>query len=153
MEKKTARVVKRKVKDDHLHFAYYLDILRSFKSYVCKQNLLSSTSHNVRTVHTRKVGLKAFDTKRWMCEDTVHSHSHGHKDTVSAPMFLVNRYFIIRCITDARIFSRNVLPGTSLRPERLESDSDLESNPQSPYWDCSLDGLSQDPLCGPSIDL
>ena len=77
VEKKTAKGVKRKVKDDHLHFAHYLDLLHSFKSYICKLNLISSTNHTVRTVHTRKVGLTAFDRKRWMCEDTVHTHSHG----------------------------------------------------------------------------
>ena len=64
VEKKTAKDVKRKVEGDHLHFAHYLDVLRSFKSYACKQNLISSTNHTVRTVHTRKVGLTAFDTKR-----------------------------------------------------------------------------------------
>ena len=72
VEKKTAKGVKRKVKDDHLHFAHSLDVLCSSKSHVCKQNLISSTNHTVRTVHTRKVGLAAFDTKRWLCEDTVH---------------------------------------------------------------------------------
>ena len=133
VERKTAKGVKRKVKDDHLHFTRYLDTLGSFKSYVCKQNLLSLASQTVRTVHTRKVGLTAFDTKRWLCEDTVHTHSHGHKDTVSDPMYLVNRSCIIRCITDADVFSREDLPGTSLRPGRLESDSDLESDPQSRF--------------------
>ena len=80
VEKKTSKGVKSEVKDDHLHFAHYLDVLHSFKSYVCKQNLISSTNHTVRTVHTRKVGLTAFDTKRWLCEDTIHTPSHGHKD-------------------------------------------------------------------------
>ena len=117
VEKKTAKRVKRKVIDDHLHFAHYLDTLRSFKSYVCKQNLISSTSHTVRTVHTRKVGSTAFETKRWMCEDTVHTHSHGHRYIVSDPMYIVNRSFIIRCIVDVGVFSRNDLPGTALRPE------------------------------------
>ena len=52
-EKKTAKGVKHKVKDDHLHFAHYLDVLRIFKSYVWKQTLISSTNHTLRTVHTR----------------------------------------------------------------------------------------------------
>ena len=43
--KKTAKGVKRKVKDDHLHFAHYLDVLRN-----CKQNLIYSTAHTIRTV-------------------------------------------------------------------------------------------------------
>ena len=91
VEKKTAKDVKRKVKDDHLHFEHYLDALRSFQAFVCKQNLISSTAHTVRTVHQRKVGLTAFDTKRRLCEDTVHTHSHGHRDTVDDPAALANK--------------------------------------------------------------
>ena len=78
VEEKTAKGVKRKVKDEHLHFNHYLDALHSFQSFVCKQNLISSTSHTVRSVHHRKVALTVFDTKRWLCEDTIHTHSHGH---------------------------------------------------------------------------
>ena len=59
VEKKTAKSVKRNVKYDHLHFEHYLGALCSFQSYVCKQNLISSTAHTVRTVHTRKVSLVA----------------------------------------------------------------------------------------------
>ena len=47
VEKKAAKGVKRKVKDDHLHFAHYLDVLRNFKSYVCKQNLIASANHTL----------------------------------------------------------------------------------------------------------
>ena len=110
VEKKTAKSVKCNVKDD-LHFAHYLDVLRSFKSYVCKQNLISLTNHTVRTVHTRKVGLTTFDTKRWLCEDTVHSHSHGYKDKVSDTSDLSTKSYIVNCFTNVGIFSRNDLPG------------------------------------------
>ena len=47
IEKKTEKGVKCKVKDDHLHFEHYLDSLRSFRKFVCKQNLISSTAHTV----------------------------------------------------------------------------------------------------------
>ena len=104
VEKKTAKGVKCKVNDDHLHFAHYLDTLRSFQSYVCKQNLISSSVHTVRTVHTHKVALTAFDTKRWLCEDTIHTHSHGHKDTVADPVELVNKSFIVECIAHSGVF-------------------------------------------------
>ena len=93
---KTAKGVTREVKDDHLHFAHYLDVLLSFKWYVCKQNLISSTNHTVRTVHTRKVGMTAFDTKRWLREDTLHTHSHGHKDTVSDPSELFTKSYRVK---------------------------------------------------------
>ena len=64
VEKKTAKGVKRKVNDEHLHFSHYLDALHSFQTFVCRQKLISSTAHSVRTVHQRKVGVTAFDTKR-----------------------------------------------------------------------------------------
>ena len=100
IEKKTVKSVKEKVKKDHLHLSHYLDTLHTSKSYVCKQNLLSSTNHTVHTVHQRKVGLTSFDTKRWLCEDTIHTHSHGHKDTVEDPMHLVNTSYIILCVQE-----------------------------------------------------
>ena len=46
VEKKIAKGVKLKVKDEH-----YLDALHSFQTFVSKQNLISSTAHTVRTVH------------------------------------------------------------------------------------------------------
>ena len=90
VEKKIAKGVKRKVKDEHLHFTHYLDALHSFQTFVSKQNLNSSTAHTVCTVHQQEVGLPAFDTKRWLCEDTIHTHSHGHRDTVGDPEAPVN---------------------------------------------------------------
>ena len=77
--------MKRQVKDDHLHFKHYLIALSYFQTFVCKQNLISSSAHTIHySAHTRKIGLTAFDTKQWMCEDTVYTHSHSHQDTVSS---------------------------------------------------------------------
>ena len=119
VEKKTAKGVKRKVKDDHLHFAHYLDVLHSFKSYVCKQNLISSTNHSVRTVHTGKVGLTAFDTKRWLCKDTVHTHTHGHKDTVSNPSDHLFNSSLVNYFANVGIINQNDLHGTTPLVEGL----------------------------------
>ena len=94
VEKKTAKAVKCKVKDDHLHFAHYLDVLCSFKSYVCKQNLISSTNHTVHTIHTW------LDTKWWLCEDTVRTHLHAHKDKVSDPSDLFTKSYIVKYFTN-----------------------------------------------------
>ena len=43
--------------------------------------------------------------------DIVHTHSHGHKETMSDPMDLVNQSYIWQCIVDAGVLSRNDLPG------------------------------------------
>ena len=101
VEKKTAKGVKRKVKDENLHFNHYLDALQNFQSFVCKQNLITSTSHTVRSVHQRKIGLTAFDTKRWLCEGTIHTHSHGHFDIVEFPDNLKNESFITCMVAEA----------------------------------------------------
>ena len=82
------------MKDEHFHFTHYLDALHSFQTFVSKQDLISSIAHTVRTVHQRKVGQKAFDTKRWMCMDTVHTQSHGHRNTVGDPEALVDKSFM-----------------------------------------------------------
>ena len=102
--------------------------------YVCKENMISSTNHTVRTVHTRKVGLTAFDTKRWLCEDKVHTHSYGHKDTVSNPPDLFTKSCLVKCFTIVGIFSHNDQPGTTPLAEWVLSDLSHESvfDPQSP---------------------
>ena len=76
-----------------------------------------------------------FDTKRWLCEDTVHTHLHGHKDTVSDPEYieLVNKCWIVECVTKAGILSYNDLPGTTaLRSEQVGAEFDSDS---CPSWD------------------
>ena len=79
IEKKTAKGVRRSVNDAHLNFAHYLDALNNFRTYRCRQNLIKSTLH---TVHMCKVGLTAYDTKRWLCDDTIYTHAHGHRSTL-----------------------------------------------------------------------
>ena len=57
--------------------------------------------------------MTAFDTKRWLCEDTVHTHSCGHKDTVSDPSDLFTKSYVVNSLAAVGIFSRNDLPGTA----------------------------------------
>ena len=52
VEKKTAKGFKRSVKDAHLHFAHYLDALKTFVHIsVDSLPFYLSTSHTLRTVH------------------------------------------------------------------------------------------------------
>ena len=132
VEKKTAKGVRRKVKDDHLRFGHYLDVLHSFESYVCKQNLISSSAHTVRTAHSRKVGLTAFYTKRWLCDDIIHRHSYGHRDTVETPLELENASFITKCIARTDIYCLDGPPP----PPALESDHDSDGD-DSDWSGCS----------------
>ena len=61
VEKNAAKGVKRRMKDAHLHFEYYLDALKNFHTYLCRQNLIKSILHTVRTVHMCKVGMTSYD--------------------------------------------------------------------------------------------
>ena len=78
VEKKTAKGGKRRVKDAHLHFEHYLDTLRNFHTYLCRQNLLKSTLHSSH-VQGR---LGSNDTKQWLYDDTIHTNAHGHRSTL-----------------------------------------------------------------------
>ena len=98
VEKITAKGVKRKITENRLYFHHYLDAFKNFHSFVVKQNLISFTKHTVRTIHQRKIGLTAFDTKRWLCDVTIHTHSHGH---YYARMVNGNNAFISSMVTDA----------------------------------------------------
>ena len=101
VEKKIAKGVKRQAKDEHLHFTHYLDTLHSFQTFVSKQNLISSTAHTARTVHQRKVTITAFDTKRWLYEDTIHTYSHDHRDPMDDPEALVDKSVMTCAIAKA----------------------------------------------------
>ena len=110
-------------------------------SYVCKQYLISSSVH---TVHTRKVGLRAFDTKRWLCEDTLHTHSHGNKDTAADPVELVNKSFIVECIAHSGVFGpRGPIPTPPASPglscDYSPVDSGLESDLSCDSDSCDTD--------------
>ena len=82
VERKTAKGVKRRVSDAHLHFAHYWDALNNFHTYICRQNLIKSTLHTVHTLQKCKTCLIGYGTKRWLCDVTIHTHAHGHQTTL-----------------------------------------------------------------------
>ena len=63
--------------------------------------------------------MTALDTKRWLCEDTVHTHSHCHKDTVLDQSDLFAKSYIVKKFTDLGIYSCNDLLGTAPQIEGL----------------------------------
>ena len=50
VEKKTANGIKRKVKEEHLHYNHYLDALKNFQSFVCKQNLMQKVVYELKFI-------------------------------------------------------------------------------------------------------
>ena len=80
--KKIAKGVKRWVKDVTCILHTIWTHSTTFIHISVDRNLITSTLHTVRTVHMCKVGLPAYDTKRLLCDDTIHTHAHGHRSTL-----------------------------------------------------------------------
>ena len=77
-EKQIAKGTKKSVKKKHLRHVNYKHVREKLGTVVVKQNVIKSKAHTISTYHTKKVALTAFDTKRWICEDNIHTLSFGH---------------------------------------------------------------------------
>ena len=77
----TAKGIKKEVKRKHLRHTNYRDSLFNLKTVLVKQNIMKSKEHTVSTYHVTKAALTAFDTKRWIEGDNIHTLSHGHYKT------------------------------------------------------------------------
>ena len=67
------------MKKQSLRHQHYKDIL--FKLSTVKQNAIKSKAHDIGTYHQTKVALTAFDTKRYILDDNIHTLAHGHNKT------------------------------------------------------------------------
>ena len=73
---------KEAVKKAHLRHCHFVECWDGLKTFVVRQNVIKSRSHIVSTYHMNKVALTAFDTKRWILEDNVHTLAYGHFKTL-----------------------------------------------------------------------
>ena len=80
--KNTAKGVKTKVKNTKLSFADYEQYLRTLDVKVVRMNTIRSDHHKLYSLTTKKVGLSAFDDKRYICADGISTLAHGHIDTL-----------------------------------------------------------------------
>ena len=76
--KNTAKGVKECVKDSTLHFADYERCLREMCVTTVSMNTIRSDKHKLYTYNVNKIGLSAYDDKRYICEDGVTTLAHGH---------------------------------------------------------------------------
>ena len=84
VEKKTAKGVEHRVKDAHLHFEYYLDALKNFYTLSTEPyQVYPYCVHTVCTVQMCNVGMSVSGiVTGWMCDNTIHTHAHGHWSTL-----------------------------------------------------------------------
>ena len=66
-------VVKRKLR--HSHYPETLELCKP--TYVVQNNIVSK-KHTLYSVNQTKIGLNAFNVKRYILEDGIHTLAHGH---------------------------------------------------------------------------
>ena len=69
---------KTSVKETHFSHNHFLESLNNLSTYDVTQNLLRSRNQTVSSISMKKVGLSAFDNKRWIQDDGIHTYAHGH---------------------------------------------------------------------------
>ena len=65
-----------------LSFDDYNNCLRTLQPNYVDVKRIGSDHHNLFTYSTSKIGLSAFDTKRWICRDGIHTYAFGHWRTM-----------------------------------------------------------------------
>ena len=78
VESNTAKGVKKKVKNTKLSFADYEQSLHTLSVKTVAMNTIRSDHHKVYSLSTNKIGLSAFDDKRYICADGIRTQAHGY---------------------------------------------------------------------------
>ena len=77
-QKNTAAGVKECVAQKELDHDKYRHTLLNQEDLQVKQTLLRSYKHQVSTIVQQRVGLTAYDDKRYMLEDGINTRAYGH---------------------------------------------------------------------------
>ncbi|GBO44946.1 hypothetical protein AVEN_99271-1, partial [Araneus ventricosus] len=77
-EKKTAKGVARSVVERNIRHEGYRRCREELKSTREIQHRIQSENHKLKTVKVNKIALCAFDDKRYLLDDNVHTLAYGH---------------------------------------------------------------------------
>ena len=77
-QKKTAKGVKRETIRKCLTHEMFKECLLSGKSFVERMRNIRSYNHNIFSTLQEKVALSAFDDKRYILDDGIHTRAYGH---------------------------------------------------------------------------
>jgi len=76
---KKAKGVKKFRKKKEIQHEQYKEAFFERKQFCHGMNILRSEGHEIYGMRVEKASLSAFDTKRWMADDGVHTVAYGHK--------------------------------------------------------------------------
>ena len=77
-QKNTAAGVKKYLAKRELKHDLYLKTLRDQEDYRIRQSMFKVQHHTIATVQQQRVGLTAYDDKRFVLEDGLSTRAHGH---------------------------------------------------------------------------
>ncbi len=82
VENHTAKGINKGVKKTKLSFADYEECLQKLELKSLSMNSIRSDHHKLYSLTTNKIGLSAFDDKRYICDDGISTLAHGHYKAV-----------------------------------------------------------------------
>ena len=77
-QKNTAAGVKKYLAKRELKHELYLKTLMEQEDHHIRQTMFRTRHHNIHTVQQQRVGLTAYDDKRFVLEDGFNTRAHGH---------------------------------------------------------------------------
>jgi hypothetical protein len=75
-----AKGIKKSYTKKHLRHVDFVNTLNTRKSTTATFRTFASNNQQIQTLEINKVGLSAFDDKRYIREDGISSYAYGHKD-------------------------------------------------------------------------
>ena len=81
-DEQKAKGTTKSAKQRSLRHELYRETLETQGTVVLNQNTIRSHRHELGTYHQSKVALTAFDIKRWVCDDNIHTLAYGHYKTL-----------------------------------------------------------------------
>lgn len=77
-EVKRAKGIVKSVVKNELRHQQYVDCLCESKIVMCQMNVIRSRKHNLQMLHVSKLGLCAFDDKRYVLDNGMETLAFGH---------------------------------------------------------------------------
>ena len=77
-EKKTAKGVTKAVVRNRIRHVHYREILENAGARRDKMRMIRNERHQMYTVEVNKTSLSAYDDKRYILEDGIHTLAYGH---------------------------------------------------------------------------
>ena len=80
---KKAKGVKKNVVKKQIKHEQYKQALFAKEQLWHGMNIIRSEGHEIYGMHLNKISLSPFDTKRWICDDGIHTKAYGYNEMLT----------------------------------------------------------------------